>query len=115
MTTPELTGVLAQKVMGWTVAPGRYLMENRRWIPAWRFQPMKKLEDAFRLLDAADPEEYSINGRRGGAFKVRVQISGIAGEASNRCKALAITYAVARAVGLEPENRRLAKTGVERR
>jgi hypothetical protein len=90
-------------------------MENRRWTPAWRFQPTKKRGDALRLLDAADPEEYSINARRGGAFTVRVQISGVAGEASDKCEARAITHAVARAVGLEPENRRSAKTGVERR
>ena len=115
MTTPELTALLAQQVMRWTVHPGRYLLENRRWTPAWRFQPMKKLEDAFRLLDAADPEEYSINARRGCAFTVRVQISGIAGEASNTCKARAITHAVARAVGLEPEGSRSAKTKAGRR
>jgi hypothetical protein len=76
-------------------------MENRRWTPAWRFQPTKRLEDAFRLLDAADPEEYSINFLRGGAFTVRVRISGTTGEASDTSKARAITHAVARALGLE--------------
>jgi len=74
MTTSELTALLAQRVMRWTVAPGRFLMENRRWKPAWRFQPTKKLEDAFRLLDAADegaaeippPEDEAayLNGQR---------------------------------------------------
>jgi hypothetical protein len=114
MTTQELTALLAQRVMRWTVAPGRYLMENRRWKPAWRFQPTKKLEDAFRLLDAADPEEYSINARRGGAFTARVRIGGVAGEASDTSKARAITHAVARAVGLEPEDCRQSKTPVRR-
>ena len=113
MTTPELTALLAAQVMRWKVAPGRYLMENRRWTPAWRFEPTKRLEDAFRLLDAADPEEYRINSRRGGAFTVRVQIDGTAGEASGTSKARAITHAVARAIGLEPEGRRPPKTGVE--
>ena len=115
MSPPELTALLAQQVMRWTVHPGRYLMENRRWKPAWRFQPMKKPEDAFRLLDAADPEEYSINARRGGAFTVRVQIGGVVGEASDSSKARAVTYAVARAVGLEPESRRPARKQLERR
>jgi hypothetical protein len=115
MTTPELTALLAEQVMRWTVAPDRYLMENRRWTPAWRFQPTKRLEDAFRLLDAADPEEYSINSRRGGAFTVRVQIGGIAGEAADTSKARAITHAVARAIGLEPEGCHPPKTGVDRR
>jgi hypothetical protein len=115
MTSPELTALLAKQVMRWTVHPGCYMMENRRWSPAWRFQPTKKLEHAFRLLDAADPEEYSINARRGGTITVRVQIGGITGEASDVSKALAITHAVARAIGLEPKGRRPAKTGVERR
>src|ERR1035441_9288624 len=101
MTTPEFEALLAAQVMRWKVAPGRYLMENRRWKPAWRFQPTKKLEDAFRLLDAAEPEEYSINFLRGGAFTVRVRISGTTGEASDASKARAITLAVARALGLE--------------
>jgi len=90
-------------------------MENRRWTPAWRFQPTKKLEDAFHLLDAADPDDYSINYRRGGAWTVRVQICGVAGEATDISKARAIAHAVARAVGLDPEGREEPKTGVERR
>jgi hypothetical protein len=115
MTTPELTALLAKRVMRWTVAPNRFLMKNRRWTPAWRFQPAKKLEHAFRLLDAADADEYSINFRRGGAWTVRVQICGVAGEATDISKARAIAHAVARAVGLDPEGREEPKTGVERR
>jgi hypothetical protein len=113
MTTAELTALLAAKVMRWTVAPNRYLMENRRWIPSWRFQPLERLQDAFRLLDAADPEEYSINSRRGGTFTVRVQIYGTAGKASGICKARTISHAIARAIGLEPEGSQPSKTGVE--
>jgi hypothetical protein len=115
MTATELTALLAQRVMHWAVHPGRYLMENRRWTPAWRFQPTKNLEDAFRLLEAADPDNYSINCRRGGPWTVRIQIGGISGEASRISKALAITQAVARAIGLDPEGRNDPKTGVERR
>src|ERR1017187_1681751 len=115
MTTSELTALLARRVMRWSVHLGRYQMENRRWTPAWRFQPTKRLEDAFRLLDAADPDDYSINCRRGGPWTVRVQIGGIAGEASGISKALAITQAVARAIGLDPEGRNEPKTGVDRR
>ena len=113
MTAPKLTALLAERVMGWTVHPGRYLMENRRWIPAWRFQPTTKIEDAFRLLDAAAPDEYCIHLRRGGRVFVRVQIGGIVGEASDTSRAHAITHAVARAVGLDPEGRRGSNTGVE--
>jgi|ERR1022692_4235693 hypothetical protein len=115
MTTPELTALLAQRVMRWTVHLGRYQMENRRWTPAWRFQPTKNLEDAFRLLEAADPDDYSINSHRGGTVTVRVQISGTTGEASDTTKARAITHAIARAIGLDPEDRNDPKTGQERR
>jgi hypothetical protein len=114
VTTHELTALLAQRVMRWTVHRGRYLMENRRWKPAWRFQPTKRLEDAFRLLDAADPEGCSMGCRRGGPFTVRVQIGGTAGEATDTSKARAVTYAIARAIGLEPEGHPPTKTGVER-
>ncbi len=114
MTTTELTALLAQRVMRWTVHLGRYQMENRRWAPAWRFQPTKRLEDAFRLLDAADPEEFTINFHRGGAVTVRVQIRGTMGHASDTSKARAITYAVARAIGLEPQGAQAPKTGLER-
>jgi hypothetical protein len=115
MTAPELTALLAQRVMGWIVAPGRYLMKNRKWTPAWRFQPIKNLEDAFRLLAAANTDEYSITSHRGRHVNVRVVIGGTAGEASDNSQTRAITYAIARAIGLDPEGRRQSKTGVESR
>jgi hypothetical protein len=105
MNDQRLTDELAWRVLGWRVAPGRFMMRGRGWKPDWRFQPTKKLADAFQLLDAADTEEYSISARRGDALTVRVQIGGIVGEASDTSRARAITYAVARAVGLEPEGR----------
>lgn len=115
MTSDKLVAVLAERVMGWTPHPGRYSMKDRRWIPAWRFQPLKNTEDAIRLLDASDPEEYTVSARRGGAVTVRVLIRGIAGEASDASKARAITHAVARAIGLEPGDRKESKAGSERR
>jgi hypothetical protein len=115
MTTPELTALLATQVMKWGVGPDRYLMENRHWTPAWRFQPTRRLADAFRLLDAADPDEYSITSRRGGAVTVRVQIGKTTGEASDTSKERAITHAVARAIGLEPVGSPPPKPGLERR
>ena len=114
MTGEQLTAILAERVMGWRPAPGRFMMVGRGWKPDWRFQPTKKLEDAFQLLDAANTEEYSISARRGDALTVRVQIGGIVGEASDASRACAITYAVARAVGLEPEGLRPAETRVGR-
>ena len=90
--------------MGWTVGPDRFMMGNRGWTPRWRFQPAEKLEDAFRLLEEAAPEEYSICGDAKGSIHVRVQIAGATGEARGTSKPLAIAHAVARAVGIEVES-----------
>ena len=51
MTSEHLTAILAERVMGWTVGPDRFMMGNRGWMPRWRFQPAEKLDDAFRLLE----------------------------------------------------------------
>ena len=103
MTSEHLTALLAERVMGWGVGPDRFLMGNRGWMPRWRFQPTGNLEDAFRLLEEATPQEYSICGDDKGNIDVRVRIFGAVGEARGTSKALAITYAIARAVGIEVE------------
>ena len=103
VTQSELTRVLAERVMGWVVGPDRFLMGNRGWMPCWRFQPTGNLEDAFRLLEEAAPQEYSMHGDSAGNFWVQVRIGGATGEARGTSKALAIAYAVARAVGIEVE------------
>lgn len=56
MSNDQLTAVLAERVMGWTVSPDRFMMGNREWMPRWRFQPIDKLDDAFRLLEEAVPQ-----------------------------------------------------------
>lgn len=101
MTIDQLTAVLAERIMGWTVGPERFLMGNREWMPRWRFQPAEKLEDAFRLLEEAAPQEYSICGDNRGSIHVRVRIESTAGEARGTSTPSVITYAVARAVGIE--------------
>src|SRR5688572_5537995 len=103
MTIHELSTVLATRVMGWSVAPDRFLTGNRGWMPRWRFQPGEKLEDAIRLLEAASPQEYHICGDDKGNIHVRVRIGGTPGEARGASIALAITYAIARAFGVEVE------------
>ncbi|MGO9239514.1 MAG: hypothetical protein ACLQBJ_01795 [Bryobacteraceae bacterium] len=103
MTTDALTSVLAQQVLGWSAAPDRFLMGNRRWIPRWRFAPLTSLEDAFRLLDAAQPEEFALSGSGNGEFWVQVRLPGGCGEARDTSKPRAIAYAVARALGIELE------------
>ena len=103
MTSAKLTAILAERVMGWGVGPGRFLTGHRCWMPRWRFQPVEKLEDAFRLLEQAMPQEYSICGDDKGNIHVQVRIAGTSGEARGTSKPLVLTYAIARAVGVEVE------------
>ena len=63
VTIEDLTSILAVQVMKWGVAPDRFILEGRRWLPRWRFRPTERIEDAFRLLAALDPEEYDMAGR----------------------------------------------------
>src|SRR4051794_25538441 len=97
----QLTVLLAENVMGWTVAPGRFLLGNRRWMSRWRFEPTKRVEDAFRLLDRAAPEEFSMAIGPDRRFVVKVRIAGAIGEALESSKAQAITFALARSLGLK--------------
>ena len=103
MTTDMLTSLLAQRVLGWTVAPDRFLLGNRRWLPRWRFQPTEKLADALRLLEKAAPEEYNMRGDSEGNVLVHVRIGNVTGEACGASKPRAITCAIARALGIEVE------------
>jgi len=101
VSNDQLTAVLAERVMGWTVGPDRFMMGNRGWMPRWRFQPADKLDDAFRLLQEAAPQAYSICGDSKGSIHVQVRINGAIGEARGPSVPGAVTYAVARAVGIE--------------
>ena len=97
----RLTVLQAERVMGWTAKRNRFNTEGGGWTPAWRFQPLRRIEDAFKLLEAADPEEYSIDARRGGIVTARVHLAAGTGEAHAFSRARAITHAVARAIGLD--------------
>lgn len=100
--TPELlAGQLAERVMGWTIAPDRFMTGNRSWISRWRFQPTERLEDAFSLLENAKPDNFSMIATDFTAFSVKVTIKGKVGYAEDASKPRAITIAVARALGLE--------------
>jgi len=101
MTSEHLTAVLAEKVMGWSIGPDRFMMGDRRWIPRWRFQPTESLADAFRLLEEAAPQEFSMCGDSKGNFRVQVRIGDATGEADGTSKPSVITLAVARALRLE--------------
>jgi hypothetical protein len=103
MTDYRLTAILAERVMGWGVTGGRFLMGARQWAPRWRFQPDKKIADAMRLLEKAAPTTCAMNCDSSGTFHVRVRLAGKIGEAQDKSKARAITYAIASALGLEVE------------
>ncbi len=105
MTAEALIPQLAERVMGWGVAPDRYLVGNRSWIPRWRFQPLERLEDAFRLLESARPDHYTMGLDASGRFAVQVRIAGRLGVARDEVKPRAITLAIARALGLEEVDR----------
>jgi hypothetical protein len=101
VTSELLTAVLAKRVMGRGVAPGRFLTGNRGWMPRWRFQPTEKLPDALRLLEKAAPEEYNMRGDGEGNVQVHVRIGDASGEACGASKPRASTWAIARALGIE--------------
>jgi hypothetical protein len=104
MTPQVLTGILAERVMKWTASPNRFMLGNGRWVPRWRFQPCENLANAFELLDAVRPKAYSMGADETGSIYAKVQIGGVVGECRNRSMPLAITFAVARASGIDVED-----------
>jgi hypothetical protein len=100
MTNSGLTAILAQRVMNWRLGLNRYLTGNRHWISLWRFQPLDRLPDAARLLEAAAPERYTIHADSG-LVSVCVQIAGKTGEAHARSRPRAISLAIARALQID--------------
>jgi hypothetical protein len=97
-----LTASLAEHVMGWGVGPDRFLLGQRSWIPRWRFQPFRRVEDAFRLVEKARPQQFAMETDAQGITHVRVRVKLAAGEAHDRSIAAAIALAVARAIELAP-------------
>jgi hypothetical protein len=83
------------------VAPDRFLTGNRGWIPRWRFRPTESLTDAFRLLEAAEPRQYTITAGEDGRFTVRIYLGKVMGQSCDSLMPRAIAYAVARAVAIE--------------
>jgi hypothetical protein len=100
MTEQNLTAALAERVMGWGIAPDRFLMSRRRWKPRWRFQPLTDLGDAFSLLDKV-AARYTLAGGTGRTFTACVQVGKRKGRASSDSKARSITLAIAEVLGLE--------------
>jgi hypothetical protein len=85
----SVTALLAKRVMGWRTAPGRFLMKNRQWLRDHRFQPTKRIEDAYRVLEKAAPKRYTIGGDETGVSFAEVQIGEVIGEARDTSNARA--------------------------
>jgi hypothetical protein len=99
---PELlVASLVERVFGWRVTPDRFLTGDRGWLPRWKFQPTQKLADAIRLLEATNPDEYSVGADANGGFYAMVTVSGKTAEAHASTKPLAICLTVAAALGIE--------------
>lgn len=99
MIDERLTDALACRVMGWRVAPDRFVKSGRSWIPRWKFRPLAELADAFHLLDQA--ADYYTLTFSGSSFAAEVQIESRRGKAVGEQKARTISIAVARALRLE--------------
>ncbi|MGD0132585.1 MAG: hypothetical protein ABSE57_11090 [Bryobacteraceae bacterium] len=104
MTNDQLTAILAERVMRWSVGPDRFTMGGRRWLPLWRFQPVTRLEDAFRLLESVAPEEFIMGAAESGGFWVKLRFAGTTVEARDPSKPRAITLAIARALGIAADS-----------
>jgi hypothetical protein len=103
MSMDLLTAALVKRVMRWEVRPDRFLTDNRGWIARGRFRPTERMQDAFKLLVAAKPTDYSLGGGNGKRSWAKVQIGGVFGEASDQSLPTAICLATARALGIEVE------------
>jgi hypothetical protein len=86
--------------MHWGVGPERFLLGKRQWIRRSQFQPMDRIQDAFRVLRKA-ATGYLLAKTPDGVFTATVQVGDRAGEASGRAEAATISLAIARAIGVD--------------
>ena len=95
-----LTDELADRVLGWRLAPSRYLKSGRSWIPRSRFRPLVNLKDAFCLLDTAS-KDYCLLAEPSGVFTMEIRPVRRIGRATGQSLSRTITFGVARALGIE--------------
>jgi hypothetical protein len=110
MTDQQLTDELARFV-GWKPTRDRFV-NGRKWIPKWRFKPLKRLEDAFAVLDHSR-SEYVIEQSEKAGFTVQVRIGGRVGTSSGQAKARAISVAVGRALHIDGLDGAKARTAAQ--
>jgi len=95
----RLADELVAKILGWKSSADRYVKPNRSWIPKWRFSPLKRIGDAFDLLEATKAS-YRLDCSPENVLRVEVEVGGQVGQAHGQLAARTITLALARAVGL---------------
>jgi hypothetical protein len=100
MNDERLTDELAIRIMGWRLAPGRYIKPGRSWIPRSKFRPLVDVRDALRLVDAVT-HDYSLVAAPESTFTARVCVAGRTGKAVGEPKARAICLALARALEIQ--------------
>ena len=100
MNDDRLTEHLVAQVLGWKVAPERFMKPGKAWTPSWKFAPLKNLDHAFELLDHADCV-YTLVASKTWHFNAEVRVGGRTGRASGEPKARTITIALARALGID--------------
>ena len=101
ITVENLTAILAEQVMGWRVCPDRFMTGNRSWVRRGEFRPTENLQDAQKVLDAIPTCEYSMGSTQEKVCWARIRVRNAVGEASARSLALAICFAVAKAIGID--------------
>lgn len=94
-----LAAKLAELLLGWKAAQGRFLKPGGGWCPQWRFQPFVRIADAYLLLDCT--ERFKIVGKAREGYSVMVQIRGRKANGEGSHLAKVITTAIARAAGVE--------------
>jgi hypothetical protein len=102
MTAAMLTKALAELAMGWRAGKGRFLTGAREWITDSQFQPLSRIEDAFKLLRKVACE-YSLTRTAEGISTATVVVGRRAGVASGESEPMTVALALARALGLDVE------------
>ena len=99
MDDKRMTAMLVVEVLGWQLAQGRFIRQDRTWIPSWRFAPFKNLEDAFQLVEKSGASFWLGTAAQGG-FEAEIQIGESVGVARGTPKARVLMTALIAARGL---------------
>jgi hypothetical protein len=103
MNDDRLTEKLVSIVLGWKLAPGRFIKPDRGWSPRHRFVPCKSLDDAFQLVERV-ATACKLTMVKGGQFSAEVQVGARVGKAFGESMARTVTMALVSALELEVDS-----------